>query len=58
MEKVKEKAGTWFDPSVVEILERRYIDSSAWPRCRRDLRCGRTFQILRVERGSRAGRRV
>lgn len=26
MEKVKEKAGAWFDPRVVEILERRYID--------------------------------
>jgi diguanylate cyclase (GGDEF)-like protein/putative nucleotidyltransferase with HDIG domain len=26
MEKVKEKAGSWFDPRVVEILERRYID--------------------------------
>ncbi|HEX6821864.1 MAG TPA: HD domain-containing phosphohydrolase [Candidatus Sulfotelmatobacter sp.] len=26
MEKVKEKAGSWFDPHVVEILERRYID--------------------------------
>lgn len=26
MAKVKEKAGTWFDPQVVEILESRYID--------------------------------
>jgi diguanylate cyclase (GGDEF)-like protein/putative nucleotidyltransferase with HDIG domain len=26
MEKVKEKAGSWFDPHVVQILERRYID--------------------------------
>ena len=26
MQKVKEKAGSWFDPRVVEILERRYID--------------------------------
>src|SRR6266700_1272489 len=25
MEKVKEKAGTWFDPSIVSILENRYI---------------------------------
>jgi len=26
MGKVKEKAGTWFDPKVVEVLERRYLD--------------------------------
>ena len=26
MAKVKEKSGTWFDPKVVEILERNYID--------------------------------
>ena len=26
MAKVKEKSGTWFDPQVVEILERRYVE--------------------------------
>ena len=26
MEKVKEKSGTWFDPTIVEILETRYIE--------------------------------
>jgi diguanylate cyclase (GGDEF)-like protein/putative nucleotidyltransferase with HDIG domain len=26
MEKVKERAGTWFDPHIVNILESRYID--------------------------------
>jgi diguanylate cyclase (GGDEF)-like protein/putative nucleotidyltransferase with HDIG domain len=26
MAKVKEKVGTWFDPQVVEILERRYVE--------------------------------
>jgi diguanylate cyclase (GGDEF)-like protein/putative nucleotidyltransferase with HDIG domain len=26
MAKVKEKAGTWFDPQIVELLERRYIE--------------------------------
>jgi diguanylate cyclase (GGDEF)-like protein/putative nucleotidyltransferase with HDIG domain len=26
MAKVKEKSGTWFDPHVVEILERRYVE--------------------------------
>jgi diguanylate cyclase (GGDEF)-like protein/putative nucleotidyltransferase with HDIG domain len=26
MEKVKEQSGSWFDPKVVEILERRYVD--------------------------------
>jgi diguanylate cyclase (GGDEF)-like protein/putative nucleotidyltransferase with HDIG domain len=26
MEKVKEKAGTWFDPHIVEILEGRYVE--------------------------------
>lgn len=26
MQKVKQQSGTWFDPTVVEILERRYIE--------------------------------
>ena len=26
MTKVKEKAGSWFDPKIVEVLERRYIE--------------------------------
>ncbi len=26
MDKVKEKSGSWFDPRIVEILQRRYID--------------------------------
>src|SRR5271166_2800439 len=26
MDRVKERAGTWFDPKVVEVLERRYVD--------------------------------
>src|SRR5262249_11341847 len=26
MQRIKEKAGTWFDPQIVEILERRYIE--------------------------------
>jgi diguanylate cyclase (GGDEF)-like protein/putative nucleotidyltransferase with HDIG domain len=26
MDKVKEKAGTWFDPKVVEILDRNYVE--------------------------------
>jgi diguanylate cyclase (GGDEF)-like protein len=26
MDRVKERSGTWFDPKVVEVLERRYVD--------------------------------
>jgi diguanylate cyclase (GGDEF)-like protein/putative nucleotidyltransferase with HDIG domain len=26
MDRVKERAGTWFDPKIVEVLERRYVD--------------------------------
>jgi diguanylate cyclase (GGDEF)-like protein/putative nucleotidyltransferase with HDIG domain len=26
MERVKERAGSWFDPKVVEVLERRYVE--------------------------------
>ncbi len=26
MDRVKERSGTWFDPKIVEVLERRYVD--------------------------------
>lgn len=26
LDRVKERAGTWFDPRIVEVLERRYVD--------------------------------
>ncbi len=52
MQKVKEKAGTSFDPHIVEILERRYIDLERMAQMSEDtsatLGLSRT---IRVERG-------
>src|SRR3984893_14114897 len=52
MDRVKERSGTWFDPRIVEVLERRYVDLE---------RIGQTYEggffprgfsrALRVERG-------
>ncbi len=52
MEKVKEKAGIWFDPQVVEILERRYVELERVALMSEDTAA--TFGIskmARVERG-------
>ena len=51
MQKVKEKAGSWFDPRVVEILERRYIDLERMAQMSEDtsasLGLSRTVQVAR-----------
>jgi diguanylate cyclase (GGDEF)-like protein/putative nucleotidyltransferase with HDIG domain len=52
MEKVKEKAGSWFDPHVVEILERRYIDLERMAQMSEDTSAPVGLsRSVRVERG-------
>ena len=52
MVKVKEKAGTWFDPQVVEILERRYIDLERMAQMSEDTVATMGLsRMVRVERG-------
>jgi diguanylate cyclase (GGDEF)-like protein/putative nucleotidyltransferase with HDIG domain len=52
MEKVKDKAGSWFDPHVVEILERRYIDLERMAQMSEDTSaCLGLSRSVRVERG-------
>ena len=52
MEKVKEKSGTWFDPQVVEVLERRYVELERTAQQYEDgfVPCG-FARNTRVERG-------
>jgi diguanylate cyclase (GGDEF)-like protein/putative nucleotidyltransferase with HDIG domain len=52
MERVKERAGTWFDPRIVEVLERRYVELECIAQTYEDgfVPCGFS-QELRVERG-------
>jgi diguanylate cyclase (GGDEF)-like protein/putative nucleotidyltransferase with HDIG domain len=52
MERVKERAGTWFDPKIVEVLERRYVDLERIAQTYEDgfIPCGFS-KDLRVERG-------
>ena len=52
MEKVKEKAGSWFDPKVVEILQHRYVDLERLAQMSEDdsIPSGLSRQV-RVERG-------
>jgi diguanylate cyclase (GGDEF)-like protein/putative nucleotidyltransferase with HDIG domain len=52
MAKVKEKAGTWFDPRIVDILERRYIDLERMAQMAEDTsaQLGISREV-RVERG-------
>ncbi len=52
MDKVKEKAGTWFDPSIVEVLQRRYVELEHTAQKYEDgfVPCGFS-KDLRVERG-------
>ena len=52
MDTVKEKAGKWFDPKVVEILERRYVDLERIAQTHEDgfVPCGFS-KDLHVERG-------
>jgi diguanylate cyclase (GGDEF)-like protein/putative nucleotidyltransferase with HDIG domain len=52
MDKVKEKAGTWFDPKIVEVLQRRYVELEGTAQKYEDgfVPCGFS-KDLRVERG-------
>src|SRR5438270_2349357 len=52
MWKVKEKTGTWFDPQVVAILERRYIDLERMAQISEDAAVAMGLsKAVRVERG-------
>jgi diguanylate cyclase (GGDEF)-like protein/putative nucleotidyltransferase with HDIG domain len=52
MDRVKERSGTWFDPKVVEVLERRYVDLERIAQTCDDGFIPRAFsKELRVERG-------
>jgi diguanylate cyclase (GGDEF)-like protein/putative nucleotidyltransferase with HDIG domain len=52
MDRVKERAGTWFDPRIVEVLERRYVDLERIAQNYEDGFVPRGFsKDLRVERG-------
>jgi diguanylate cyclase (GGDEF)-like protein/putative nucleotidyltransferase with HDIG domain len=52
METVKERAGKWFDPKIVEVLERRYVDLERIAQTHEDgfIPCGFSKDV-RVERG-------
>jgi len=52
MQTVKEKAGTWFDPKVVEILASRYVDLERSAQTHQDGFVASGFsKALRVQRG-------
>jgi len=52
MAKVKEKAGTWFDPKIVEILENRYVELERKAQMSEDTAIPSGLsKTLRVERG-------
>src|ERR1700756_4402951 len=51
MAKVKEKSGTWFDPKIVEILERRYIELERMAQMSEDTAVSGLSRTVRVERG-------
>jgi len=52
MEKVKEKSGTWFDPTIVEILETRYIELERLAQMSEDTAITMGLsRSVRVERG-------
>lgn len=52
MEKVKEKAGTWFDPEIVAILESRYIELERMAQMSEDTMATMGLsRSVRVERG-------
>jgi diguanylate cyclase (GGDEF)-like protein/putative nucleotidyltransferase with HDIG domain len=52
MDRVKERAGTWFDPKIVEVLERRYIELEQIAQTDEDGFIPSGFSKgLRVERG-------
>jgi diguanylate cyclase (GGDEF)-like protein/putative nucleotidyltransferase with HDIG domain len=53
MAKVKEKAGSWFDPKVVEVLDRRYVELERKAQMNEDLSNAHQglSKVVRVERG-------
>jgi diguanylate cyclase (GGDEF)-like protein/putative nucleotidyltransferase with HDIG domain len=51
MAKVREKSGTWFDPKIVEILERRYIELERMAQMSEDTAISGLSRTVRVERG-------
>jgi diguanylate cyclase (GGDEF)-like protein/putative nucleotidyltransferase with HDIG domain len=52
MAKLKERSGTWFDPRVVEILERRYLELETLAQTHEDPMMSHGLsKALRVERG-------
>ena len=52
MSKVKENAGTWFDPEVVEILERRYVELERMAQMTEETLVSHGLsKMVRVERG-------
>ena len=51
MAKVKEKSGTWFDPKIVEILERRYVELERMAQMSEDTAISGLSRTIRVERG-------
>jgi diguanylate cyclase (GGDEF)-like protein/putative nucleotidyltransferase with HDIG domain len=52
MDRVKERAGTWFDPKIIDVLERRYVDLERIAQTYEDGFFPRGFsRELRVERG-------
>ena len=52
MAKVKDKAGAWFDPKIVDILEKRYIELERMAQMSEDTAASTSLsKTLRVERG-------
>ena len=51
MAKVKEKSGAWFDPKIVEILERRYVELERMAQMSEDTAISGLSRTVRVERG-------
>jgi len=51
MAKVKEKAGKWFDPQVVEILESRYVELERMAQMSEDTAAPGLSKTVRVQRG-------
>jgi len=52
MAKVKEKAGTWFDPQVVDILVSRYVELERMAQMSEDTGAPGLSKTVRVDRGS------
>ena len=51
MAKVKEKSGTWFDPKIVGILERRYVELERMAQMSEETAISGLSRTVRVERG-------